>query len=243
MNQVAEKIVVRSGGRSFECHCFATPLSRALFAEIVQGRTYPAIPFVADVRTILDVGANVGAAAIYFSLAYPGAAIHALEPAREPYALLASNARHFPNLRVHNVGLYRDDRSAALYRSSVDSVTASIGASAFNTPDSETIAMRRADRWLAEQSIDRIDVLKLDTEGCEVAILEALGARIAATKILYVEYHSEEDRLRIDALLHPTHVLFAGRVIHLDRGEFCYVARAAFPSARERDARKIVVSL
>jgi FkbM family methyltransferase len=243
VKQRVEKLLVRSDGRELDCRCFATPLSRSLFAAIVGGKTYPRVPFVRDVRTILDVGANVGAASVYFALCYPDAAIHALEPAREPFALLAHNAGHFPNVRVHNVGLFREDRRAPLFLGETDSVTASVGASEFNGAEAETIDLRGADAWLAEQRIDAVDVLKLDTEGCEVAILEAMGAALAATKVIYVEYHSEEDRLRIDALLHPSHILVAGQVIHLHRGEFTYVARAAFPSAAACDERKIVVSL
>lgn len=243
MTQAVERIVVRAGDRVLDCRCFATPLSRALFTATVRGQTYPRVAFVRDVATVVDVGANIGAAALHFALAYPAATVHALEPAGAPRALLQHNAAHFPRIRVYGVGLYRDDRFAALHQSATDSVTASVGRSVFNTGASETVELRRADAWLAEQGLARIDVLKLDTEGCEVAILESLRSSLAGVRIVYVEYHSEADRLRIDELLHPTHVLVAGHVIHAHRGEFCYVARAAFPPGQSPDERQITVSL
>jgi FkbM family methyltransferase len=169
--------------------------------------------------------------------------VHALEPAREAYALLARNAQHFPKVRPHALGLWREDAEVPLYRSGTDSVTGSVGRSSWNTDDSELVQVRRADRWVSEQGLERIDVLKLDTEGCEVAILESLAAWLPETRIVYVEYHSEEDRMRIDALLSPTHILVAGHVIHAHRGEFCYVARSAFPAGEDPDRQRIVVSI
>ena len=41
--------------------------------DIFAGITYPIVPFVEGVKTIVDIGANVGAASIYFATAYPDA--------------------------------------------------------------------------------------------------------------------------------------------------------------------------
>ncbi len=48
--------------------------------------------------------------------------------------------------------------------------------------------------------------------------------------MIYLEYHSETDRRRIDALLEPTHLLQGGVAHHPHRGEFCYVARSVLPA-------------
>jgi FkbM family methyltransferase len=238
-----KKIMVRDGARELECLVFDTPLSPGVFREVLTGRPYPHVPFVGDVRSILDIGANIGAAAIRFALRYREATIHAIEPCREAFELLEHNTRHFPNVRTHSIGLWREDARVPLYHSGTDSMTASVGRSAWNTDESELVEMRRADRWVAEQGLERIDVLKLDTEGCEVAILESLATWLPATRIVYVEYHSEEDRMRIDEMLYPTHILVAGHVIHAHRGEFSYVARSAFPAGEDPDLQKIVVSI
>ena len=73
--------------------------------------------------------------------------------------------------------------------------------------------------------MDRIDILKLDTEGCEVPILGSMLDVVAATtKVVFLEYHSDEDRRRLDAMLEPSHQLVYGQN-HFETGELTYFAR------------------
>lgn len=44
-----------------------------------------------------------------------------------------------------------------------------------NLDQSEPVQLRAAGAWAAEQGIDRIDVLKVDVEGCEIEVLTSLG--------------------------------------------------------------------
>jgi FkbM family methyltransferase len=236
------KFTIRATDRTIEFFSFATHMSRAICKEILAGRTYPRIPFVHDVQTVLDIGANVGAAAVYFALQHPSATIFALEPAAEPFRLLVRNAKSFSNVRTFNFGLFDDDKSVPLHRGKFDSVTASIGTSTLNSSQTEVVNLRRADTWLAQVGISRIDLLKIDTEGCEVPILRSMESLIPGIKVIYLEYHSEDDRQFLDHLVTPSHILYAGRASHPHRGELCYVARSAFPSPEELDRHKIGVS-
>jgi hypothetical protein len=83
---------------------------------------------------------------------------------------------------------------------------------------------------LREQQITAIDVLKIDTEGCEVPILESIAAWLPEMKAIYLEYHSERDRLAIDRMLCETHILVSGKVTYPHRGELCYVSYRSFPT-------------
>jgi hypothetical protein len=69
-----------------------------------------------------------------------------------------------------------------------------------------------------------ISILKLDTEGCEVPILTALQNYLPQTEVIYLEYHSEFDRRRIDSMLDRTHVLFHAAVFEPHRGTIGYIA-------------------
>jgi FkbM family methyltransferase len=171
---------VDCGGETIDFQCFDNKLSMMVTTEILSGRTYPPVEAVTDVETVLDVGANVGAAALYLSIAYPQATVYAFEPAREPYALLQRNARDRPSIRPYNFGLFSSDRDVPLYRGVIDSVTASVGASEMNRKDCEIVTLRAVRGWLEENSIDRVDVLKIDTEGCEVPILRGMRHLVAS---------------------------------------------------------------
>jgi FkbM family methyltransferase len=221
-----------------EFECFNTCLSRLTCETILNGNTYPLIPFVRDVGVVLDVGANVGAASVFFSLAYPDATVFAFEPASPAYRLLRANAASRPNVRAHNFGLYSSNVETALYRGTYDSVMSSVAKTEGTRDESEEVRLRSVREWLDENSISKIDVLKIDTEGCEVPLLEALGDILPAVKVVYLEYHSDEDRKEFDRLLGDTHLMMHGQMlVHL--GEVTYVAKDAYESESELDRRPI----
>jgi FkbM family methyltransferase len=200
---------------------------------ILAGATYPQLPIDVDVATVVDVGANCGAASVYFARCYPDATVHAIEPASAAFALLERNTSSLPNVRRHRVGLHRADEVVPLYHGALDAVTASILPRADkNTAESEMVQIRDARAWTAENGITSIDVLKLDSEGCEVEILERLGDLLPTIQIAYIEYDSTGARRAIDRILEPTHELCQG-LMFLDQGEMIYVARRLLDPDRQ----------
>jgi FkbM family methyltransferase len=190
----------------------------------------------------MDVGANVGAASVFFSLAYPDASIFAFEPGSRAYRLLSANTDARPNVHAHNFGLYSSDVSLPLYRGKYDSGMSSVARSESTRQESELITLRSVREWLDENSITAIDILKIDSEGCEVPILEALRDLLPKVKVVYLEYHSDDDRKEFDRLLGDTHLLMHGHMmVHL--GEVTYVAKDAFESETELDRRPIKLQL
>jgi hypothetical protein len=93
-----------------------------------------------------------------------------------------------------------------------------------NLDESEPVQLRAAGPWAAEHGIDRIDILKVDVELCEVPVLESLAPLLPTVKVLYVEYGSRQIRRDIARLVDPTHELYAG-VMFLDQGECVYLGR------------------
>ena len=194
-------------------------------SAILNGTTYPEIPDIGEVRTIVDIGANVGAASVMFAARYSSATIHACEPGPQPRAVLDRNVAALDQVHVYPVGLHDHDGSVPLYRSRWDPMSASIGASAENRDEFDEIRLRNAAAWMDEQTIGVIDVIKIDTEGCELPILLCLADRATKARLIYLEYHSDDDRRRIDAWLERTHVLASGKAIQPHRGDLTYVAR------------------
>lgn len=204
---------------------FFYPASRGHIVGIFEGRTYPIVKDVGTVRTIVDIGANVGAASVMLAARYPGADVHSFEPGPAAAAVLAWNAGVFPQIHVHPFGLGNADGQLQLFRSRWDPMSASILRSAENTESFDVVEIREAMRTLKSLGITAIDILKIDTEGCEVPLLKCLAQFLPDIKIIYMEYHSETDRLRMDELLASTHVLGFATVRHPHRGDVCYVHR------------------
>jgi FkbM family methyltransferase len=209
-------------GELIEFECPDSVASRWTNASILEGRTYAFLPFVDDVRIVFDVGANCGAASVHFARHYPGATVHAFEPGREARSYLERNVASLPNVCVHPVGLYADDRQARLYRGDGDLGMASVIRREVNLDESEPVELRAGGTWAADRGIDRVDVLKVDVEGCEIEVLEGLAGLLPTVKVLFVEYDSRQARKRLGHLLDETHELYVGKEF-LDQGECTYL--------------------
>lgn len=199
--------------------------SQAHIAGILNGTTYPLIPDIGSVHTILDIGGNVGAASVALAARYPNATVHAFEPGPEPRSLLVANAAAIGRIRIHPFGLHDHDGSVKLFKSRWDPMSASIEASAENTDSFDEIELRRTIAALDAAGIGEAEIVKIDTEGCELPIMRDLGGRLAAARVIYLEYHSEDDRLAIDQLLKSSHILSQALVRQPHRGDLCYVSR------------------
>ncbi len=218
---------------------FANGVSEQHASETLAGKTYPKIPFLKNVGSVLDIGANIGASVIFFALNYPNARVVGVEPARQPYLLLRRNVRGRPNVRVFNVGLHSITTKHSIYIGGPDSVTNSVIHNALSSNSQEEVQLVAADAFTRVIGLDRPDIIKIDTEGCEIPIITSIIESFRNAKVVYLEYHSEEDRLKIDRLLCKTHVLFYGKIVHPHRGELIYVHNDVFPSAEVRDHWRI----
>jgi FkbM family methyltransferase len=225
-------------GTAREFECFDNCLSRVTCQAILDGKSYPRFPFIRDVSVVMDVGANVGAASVFFALSYPDATVFGFEPASPPFDLLAANTKAHGNVRVNGFGLYSSDVEVPLYRGKHETGMSSVSKSESTRDESEVVTLRSVGDWLAENSISRVDVLKVDTEGCEVPILEAMRDLLPQTKVIYLEYHNDDDRKELDRILGETHLLVHGQMTpHL--GEVAYVAKDVIASESELDLRAI----
>jgi FkbM family methyltransferase len=225
------------GSRKF--WCFDNPSSINTSGDVISGKSYPIFECLGPVRRIADIGANVGAAAVYFSLHYPQAEIRAFEPGAAAHDLLCRNAEG-TRIRPFPLGLFDRDMETTLLAGAFDTVTASIQANSQTGTGGEKIRLREARAALADFA--PMDILKIDTEGCERHILASLGEMALAAKAVYLEFHSEDDRRGFDALFAATHTLAAARVLAPHRGELCYVARNCWPDY-ERDAVRVASCL
>lgn len=226
---------------SFECP--DTLSSRWTCGAILEGRTYPHLPFVGEVRTVLDVGANCGAFSVHAARLHPDATVHAFEPGREARGYLTRNVAPFEHVVVHPFGLHEVDQEASLHVDADDLGQASIVAPEDGSGVVEAVQLRAAGAWAVEHGIDSIDVLKVDVEGCELEVLTSLLPLLPTVKVLYVEYDHRSARRALDHLLEPTHELYLGVMLTLDQGECAYLRKDladhhdAIPRLREIFAR------
>lgn len=217
--------VTDEAGEPVTFECPDTFASRWTCGAILQGRTYPLLPFVDDVQVVLDVGANCGAMTVHVARRHPEAQVHAFEPGSEARRYLERNTADLPNVVIHPFGLGAEDAEATLHLDAEDIGKASVVRPPAGDGRSEQVEIRSAARWVAEAGLDRIDVLKVDVEGLEIEVLSGLADLLPTVKVLYVEYDSRSARRSIDAMLAPTHELYFAMLMALDQGECLYLRR------------------
>lgn len=201
----------------------ATGNLEQIVLSILAGREYPTLRLDGwTPRTIVDVGANVGATAIFFGLAYPRAHIRCFEPSPSTFAHLEANTAWMPQVERHPFGLFDVEAEVPLYGGTSQCAQASVSLSVETRADrSETIHLRPASASLGP--VEGPAILKIDTEGCEVPVLRDLGEQLDAFDVVYVEWHSDRDRRRIDALLGASFALWKSSASAVHRGTAAYL--------------------
>jgi len=149
-----------------------------------------------EVKTVLDIGANVGATALYFSHIFPNAQIYAFEPAPDNFAVLSRNIANSTRIRGFNFGLGAEDASLELFHSDnpVNFGGYSLHPKGSDTSKKIRIKVRNVAAVLLELSLSKIDVIKVDTEGAEWDILTAFPESVLQTaKYITGELHGNKD--------------------------------------------------
>jgi FkbM family methyltransferase len=141
-------------------------------------------------RVIVDLGANIGASALYFARKFTQARIIAVEPEKENYRLLVKNTEAYPAIVPVQAAIWSHSGQRAL----LDRSTGEVGYTLCGTDTpahslGQQVECMTLDELLARHSIDRVDILKMDIEGAEKDVMEAAGSWIEKVDILTVELH------------------------------------------------------
>lgn len=159
-----------------------------------------------SVRTVLDIGANIGVSTVYLASLFPNAEVHAFEPEPGNCELLAANAKALPRIKVHPLALGAEDGELTLFHSDEEVNFGGFSAHALGVDAgrSQRVPVRHAGRCLAELGVASVDVVKVDTEGAEWEILTAMGEKLLArTRLIMGELHGIRD-FELLAFLQPT---------------------------------------
>lgn len=149
---------------------------------------------------VVDIGANVGVFSLYADRWARDVQLHCFEPNPQVHGMLEENLKHTQNAELYHVGLSDRDGELMLYQHPENTGEAS---TSFRHEGAKKVPVPvvHAGRAFKEIGLKQVDVLKIDTEGAEVAILKALEDFLPDVSVVMVEYHTEEDRIAIDSLM------------------------------------------
>jgi FkbM family methyltransferase len=141
--------------------------------EAFGDRVY-ALPEHLQPRTIVDLGANIGASVLWFNRRFQNAEIHAVEPDRRALEKLRRNVAGLSGVTVHHAAVAGEDGERTFYHAD-HAWSSSLVAEAARGGRPGTVTALALPALLRERvGRERVDLLKLDIEGAEWEVLPRL---------------------------------------------------------------------
>lgn len=163
-----------------------------VFKQVFIWKEYE-YPFFFQPSTILDAGANVGYAAVWFANKFPEARIVSLEPESGNFNQLKENTKDYKNIEAVKAGLW----SRSCYLRIINPDWGSWG---FRTEETDqggdgAIPAVSIGDIMQQRGWDSIDLLKIDIESAEWKVFgENYENWLPKAKMIFLELHDNINR-------------------------------------------------
>ena len=144
-----------------------------------------------DIKVIFDVGANVGQSASEYAFWFPNASIYCFEPSKENFSKLRRN------IASHNRTVAFQLALGSVSGTGIMETNNNIGVMSRLTPlkedppvsdeDNELTKITTINELCKEQKIDRINYLKIDTEGHDLEVITGADELLNEKRIDIIE--------------------------------------------------------
>jgi len=136
---------------------------------------------------ILDLGANIGYASVYFAARWPQARILAVEPATSNLGLLDQNTRAWDHITCLQAAVW--SHPSWVQVTNPKAAPNAFRVSESNDPRKENIPAYTISQLIERQGCKHLDLLKMDVEGAEAEIFQNGAEWLDQVKVLIIELH------------------------------------------------------
>jgi FkbM family methyltransferase len=145
---------------------------------------------------IVDCGSNIGMSVLYFRLLYPSALIEAFEPDPDTFAILKRNVQYnkIESIILHNTALGNKKGTVSFFKSKKSTNSGLVPTE--NTIETITVPMEPLSHLLTQ----KVSILKIDTEGSEVEVINELieSGKIELIDQIVIEFHPGLTQTSVD---------------------------------------------
>lgn len=149
-------------------------------------------------NVIVDAGANIGLASIFFANKYPKTKIIAIEPESSNFLMLKKNIEAYSNIVPVQAALWSANEEINLVDQNLDKWGFLTESSATSKVSLGTILHQvegmTVDKIMKDYGLDKIDILKIDIEGAEKEVFNNTSAWLGKVDALIVELHERIKR-------------------------------------------------
>lgn len=157
------------------------------------------IDYLKQDAIILDIGAGVGAFTRWAKYRWADSTIYAYEPDPDYYKYLEKNVEDLDKVFIHQSAVGSRNETRKLYLGGNSRAMNSFKKSEYTLDSGIDVQV------LGVDSLPKADIVKCDTEGAEIEILENLQYD---PHVILVEYHSLENKSRLEQMYADRYMLF-----------------------------------
>jgi len=126
-----------------------------------------------------DIGANKGQTIEKFRSAFTNPTIYSFEPSTKTFEALSQNCS-YPNIHLFNIALGEEDSEKVFYNYENDELSSLLELEISDenyfkdtkVSRTETVTVKTLDTFAKENTIQKIDILKVDTQGYDLNVLK-----------------------------------------------------------------------
>jgi FkbM family methyltransferase len=184
LRKIADRLSIPEAG---EAKRLRVPLSQFLLFRRVQA--------LADVRTVLDVGANTGEFARWCAICFPRARIHAFEPLEVCQPALQAAAASHNNLNVHAKALGEECDRTTMFQNDFSPSSSLLPMQDRHReiwPKTRSdkpveIEVQTLDSFASDNPLEEAIFLKMDVQGFEMHVLRGAAATLPRLSVIMCE--------------------------------------------------------
>jgi FkbM family methyltransferase len=199
-----------------------------VYEQVMLRKEYD-LPAQREPSFIVDAGANIGLASVFFANRYPHARILSLEPEKSNYDMLVRNAAPYPNIKAVRGALWSETTELNVIDPGLGSWGFQVGAQngATSGAADQTVHAFTVETIMRDFGVEKIDILKIDIEGSELEIFQTANRWIDKVDSLVVELHEQLrpgcSRVFYNATNDFEHEWMQGELVCLTRGDGCLI--------------------
>ena len=143
---------------------------------------------IGQAEYIVDAGAHIGCASVFFGHLFPAAHIVAVEPEEGNFQLLVRNLAHLRAAHPVRGALWSHSTELAIWNPWKETWSYRVSS---QPTSSVTVPAYSVEDLIQRYALPRIDVLKIDIEGAEIEALQEAPRWIDRVGTLIVEVHEK----------------------------------------------------
>ncbi|MGI9435477.1 MAG: FkbM family methyltransferase [Geminicoccaceae bacterium] len=158
------------------------------FDDLPQAEAIARVAAETSQPVILDAGAHIGLAALYFAHRFPTVQVIAVEPEPGNFQILETNTAEHPNIRAIRAAVWGTRSEVSVISAGSETWAARVSEDN-SASDHSTCSAYTVPDLLQQQQADSCLVMKIDVEGAEGAIFAKDATWVDDIPVIIIELH------------------------------------------------------